>query len=48
MGLFDPLFKFVDVKAVLVGLKRRLQGYIKNPVLFLAATPDKINRLSGL
>lgn len=48
MGLFDPLFELIYVETVLIGLKRRLKGHIKDPVLLLAALPYKVYRFACL
>lgn len=48
MGLFDPLFELVYIETVLIGLEGCLEGHIKDPVLLLAASPDKIYRFACL
>jgi hypothetical protein len=48
MGLFNPLLEFVHIKTVLIGLERCLKRNIQYPILFLATSPNEINRFSSL
>ena len=48
IGRLHPLFQLVDVKVVLLSLKRRLQANIQDPVMLVAATADKVDSLASL
>ena len=48
IGGLNPLFQLVDVKVVLLSLKRRLQANIQDPVMLVAATADKVDSLASL
>ena len=48
IGGLNPLFQLVDVKVVLLCLEWRLQANIKDPVMLVAATADKVDSLASL
>lgn len=48
MGLLDPLLQLVDVKVVLFGLEWGLQTDVKDPILFVTATSNKVDCLACL
>ena len=43
-----PLLQLVDVQVVLLSLEGGLEGNIKNPVMFLAASSYEVDSLAGL
>mmetsp|Transcript_42520 Transcript_42520/g.56110 ORF Transcript_42520/g.56110 Transcript_42520/m.56110 type:complete len:81 (-) Transcript_42520:1328-1570(-) len=48
MRSLHPLFQFVDVKVVLLGLEGRLEAHIEDPIMLIAASADEIDGFAGL